>query len=155
MTFGLLGVLLEGSFSNRHRLPSHTTVPQPVFNRHQIDLRPLFATATLPTGTPVSSRRAEQSNNLSKTGLKPDLDRSSTRRPCPQVLQSHPRVAKGAHGRSSARRPCLQVLQSHPGVAKGTSVDPLARGPSTEYSCGRSTWQDCLEPVSNRSLADA
>ena len=116
--FGLLGVMLEGLPGNRHRLPSHTTVPQPVFNRHQIDLRPLFGTATLPTspsvasprgegvfwpvfgtgtmptGTPVTSRRAEQSNNLSKTGLKPDLDRSSTRRPCPQVLQSHPRVAK-------------------------------------------------------------
>ena len=28
-----------------------------------------FATATLSTGTPVASRRAEQSNNLSQTGL--------------------------------------------------------------------------------------
>ena len=54
-----------------------------------------------------------------------------------------------------ARGPCPQVLQRHPGVAKGTSIDPLARGPSTEHSWGRSTWQDCLEPVSNRSLADA
>ena len=32
-------------------------VPQPVFNRHQIDLRPVFGTATLPTGTPEASRR--------------------------------------------------------------------------------------------------
>ena len=93
-------------------------------------------------------------------------DRSSARQPCPQVLQSHPRVAKGRKsvpltglrsglGPGLARGPCAQVLQRHSGVAKGTSIDPLARGPSTEYSCGRSTWQDCLEPVSNRSLADA
>ena len=32
-------------------------VPQPVFNRHQIDLRPVFGTATLPTGAPEASRR--------------------------------------------------------------------------------------------------
>ena len=92
-------------------------------------------------------------------------DRSSARQPCPQVLQSHPRVAKGRKsvpltglrsglGPGLARLPCPQVLQRHSGVAKGTSIDPLARGPSTEHSCGRSTWQDCLEPVSNRSLAD-
>ena len=57
--FGLLGVLLEGLRGNRHRLPSHTTVPQPVFNRHQIDLRPLFGTATLPTSPSVASPRGE------------------------------------------------------------------------------------------------
>ena len=45
-------------------------------------------------------------------------DRSSARRPCPQVLQGHPRVAKGASDRSSARPPCPQLPQGHPGVAK-------------------------------------
>ena len=94
--FGLLGILLEGPFGNRHRFP------------HQ-----------------------EPSHNLS------------------------PSVLRKIFGRSLARGPSPQVLQRHPGVAKGTSIDPLARGPSTEHSCGRSTWQDCLEPVSNRSLADA
>ena len=45
-------------------------------------------------------------------------DRSSARRPCPQMLQGHPRVAKGASGRSLARPPCPQLPQGHPGVAK-------------------------------------
>ena len=43
---------------------------------------------------------------------------ASARRPCPQVLQGHPRVAKGASGRSLARPPCPQLPQRHPGVAK-------------------------------------
>ena len=45
-------------------------------------------------------------------------DRSSARRPCPQMLQGHPRVAKGASGRSLARPPCPQLPQGHPRVAK-------------------------------------
>ena len=75
-------------------------------------------------------------------------DRSSARQPCPQVLQSHPRVAKGRKsvpltglrsglGPGLARGPCAQVLQRHSGVAKGTSIDPLARGPSTEPLLGQ------------------
>ena len=140
--FGLLGVMLEGLRGSRHRLPPPRAVPQPVSSCLQIDLResfgtatlptgtsvPIprgeaviyhpFATATLPTGTPVASPRAEQSNNLSKTGLKPDLDRSSTRRPCPQAPQGYPRVARGSYDRSSARPPCLQVPQGQPHVAK-------------------------------------
>ena len=75
-------------------------------------------------------------------------DRSSARLPCPQVLQSHPRVAKGRKsvpltglrsglGPGLARLPCAQVLQRHSGVAKGTSIDPLARGPSTEPLLGQ------------------
>ena len=75
-------------------------------------------------------------------------DRSSARQPCPQVLQSHPRVAKGRKsvpltglrsglGPGLARLPCPQVLQRHSGVAKGTSIDPLARGPSTEPLLGQ------------------
>ena len=73
--------------------------------------------------------------------------RSSARQPCPQVLQSHPRVAKGRKsvpltglrsglGPGLARGPCAQVLLRHSGVAKGTSIDPLARGPSTEPLLG-------------------
>ena len=57
--FGLLGVLLEGPSGNRHRLPPHPTVTQPVLNRHQIDLRPLFGTATLPTSPSVASSRGK------------------------------------------------------------------------------------------------
>ena len=60
-------------------------------------------------------------------------DRSSARQPCPQVLQSHPRVAKGRKsvpltglrsglGPGLARGPCAQVLQRHPGVAKQSSI---------------------------------
>ena len=45
-------------------------------------------------------------------------DRSSARRPCPQVLQRHHVVAKGASGRSLARPPCPQLPQGHPRVAK-------------------------------------
>ena len=67
-------------------------------------------------------------------------DRSSARQPCPQVLQSHPRVAKGRKSvpltglRSGlrpglARRPCPQVLQRHSGVAKGASDRSSARRP--------------------------
>ena len=88
---------------------------------------------------------------LSGTGVKPVFGRcpgrSSARHPRPQVLQSHPRVAKGRKsvpltglrsglGPGLARGPCPQVLQRHSGVAKGTSIDPLARGPSTEPLLG-------------------
>ena len=67
-------------------------------------------------------------------------DRSSARQPCPQVLQSHPRVAKGRKsvpltglrsglGPGLARLPCPQVLQRHSGVAKGASDRSSARRP--------------------------
>ncbi len=52
------------------------------------------------------------------SGSRPGL----ARRPCPQVLQSHPGVAKGSSIGSSARRPCLQRSQWHPGVAKRAFV---------------------------------
>ena len=66
--------------------------------------------------------------------------RSSARKPCPQVPQWHPRVARlsgtgvkpvpnRCSGRSSARHPSLQVLQSHPGVAKRSSGRFLAQRP--------------------------
>ena len=58
---------------------------------------------------------------LSGTGVKSVsgrcLGRSSARRPCPQVPQRHPRVAKGPSGRFLARRPRPQVPQGHPRVA--------------------------------------
>ena len=41
-------------------------------------------------------------------------DRSSARHPCPQVSQSHLRVAKRSSDRSSARPPRPQVPQGHP-----------------------------------------
>ena len=63
-------------------------------------------------------------------------DRSSARRPCPQMLQGHPRVAKGASGRSSARIPCPQVLQRHPGVAKRSSDRSSARPPCPQLPQG-------------------
>ena len=66
--------------------------------------------------------------------------RSLARRPCPQVPQGHPRVAKHhltdlrmvpfrCTTRSSARLPRPQVLQRHPVVAKGASGRSLARLP--------------------------
>ena len=47
-------------------LPTGTSVPSP---RGKAVIYHPFATATLPTGTPVPSPRAEQSHNLSQTGL--------------------------------------------------------------------------------------
>ena len=47
------------------------------------------------------------------------------------------RVAKRSSDRSSARGPCPQVLQWHPRVAKGTSIGTLARGASTEALLGQ------------------
>ena len=74
-------------------------------------------------------------------------DRSSARRPCPQVPQGHPRVAKHhltdlrmvpsrCTSRSSARRVGPQVLQGHPGVAKGASGRSLARRPCPQVPQG-------------------
>ena len=40
-------------------------------------------------------------------------------------------------GRTSARHPRREASRWHPGVAKGTSIDPLARGPSTEPLLGQ------------------
>ena len=56
-------------------------------------------------------------------------NRSSARRPCPQVLQSHLRVAKQSSIGPSARRPCLQAPQSHLHVAKRSSDRSLAQRP--------------------------
>ena len=72
-------------------LPIGTSVPS---RRGKAVIYHPFATATLSTGTPVASRRAEQSHNLSQTGLKMTLDRSSPRPPCLQVLQCHPHVPR-------------------------------------------------------------
>ena len=47
------------------------------------------------------------------------------------------RVAKRSFDRSSARRPCPQMPQCHPRVAKRTSIGTLARGPSTEALLGQ------------------
>ena len=60
--------------------------------------------------------------------------RSSARRPCLQVLQSHLRVAKQSSIGPSARRPCLQMPQWHPRVAKRSSDRSLARRPCPEVS---------------------
>ena len=61
-------------------------------------------------------------------------NRSSARRPCPQVLQSHLRVAKQSSIGPSARRPCPEVSQRHPRVAKGLSIGSSARPPRPEVS---------------------
>ena len=47
------------------------------------------------------------------------------------------RVAKRSFDRSSARRPCPQVPQWHHRVAKRASIGTLARGPSTEALLGQ------------------
>ena len=47
------------------------------------------------------------------------------------------RVAKRSSDLSSARGPCPQVLQWHPRVAKGTSIGTSARQPSTEALLGQ------------------
>ena len=49
--------------------------------------------------------------------------RSSARRPCLQVLQSHLRVAKQSSIGPSARRPCPEVSQRHPRVADHPPTD--------------------------------
>ena len=49
--------------------------------------------------------------------------RSSARRPCLQVLQSHLRVAKQSSIGPSARRPCPQIFQRHPRVADHPPTD--------------------------------
>ena len=43
--------------------------------------------------------------------------------PCPQVLQSHLRVAKQSSIGPSARRPCPQIFQRHPRVADHPPTD--------------------------------
>ena len=63
--------------------------------------------------------------------------RSSAQRPCLQVLQCHPRVAKGASTGTLARRPLPQVPQWHPRVAKHSSDRSSARRPSTEALLGQ------------------
>ena len=92
--FGLLGVLLEGPFGNRHRFP------------HQ-----------------------EPSHNLSPSVLRKIFGRSLARGPSPQVLQRHPRVAKGTYIGTLARGPCLQIPRWHPRVAKHSSDRSSARRP--------------------------
>ena len=64
-------------------------------------------------------------------------DWSSARGPLPQMPQWHPRAAKRSSDRFSARRPRPQVLQRHPRVAKRALIDTLARGPSTEALLGQ------------------
>ena len=51
-------------------------------------------------------------------GLRSSLRPGLARRPCPQVPQCHPRVAKRASIGTSARGLLPKVLQRHPSVAK-------------------------------------
>ena len=72
------------------------------------------------------------------TGVKPVscrcLGRTSARRPCPQMPQWHPRVAKHSSDRSSARPPRPEVSQSHSRVAKRSSIRSSARHPCPQMS---------------------
>ena len=52
-------------------------------------------------------------------------NRSSAPRPCPQVLQSHLRVAKQSSIGPSARRPCPEVPQRHHPVARRSQTGHL------------------------------
>ena len=97
--FGLLGVMLEGLFGSRHRLPPPIAVPQPVSSCLQIDLRESFGTATLPTGTSVPTPRGE--------GVFWPLFGTATP---PTGISVPSRRGEGVscrlYGRSSARPPC-------------------------------------------------
>ena len=77
-------------------------------------------------------RHQEPSHNRSSTGIRLIFGSASARHLCPQVLQRHPGVTKGASGRSSARRTTPQVLQCHLCVARRKST-----GPSPRPSCPR------------------
>ena len=85
----------------------------------------------------ISRTRAAGPSDTSYRGAKRSSDQSSSRLPCPQVPQWHPRVAKEFAIGSSARRPCLQASQWHPRVAKRASIGTLVRGPSTEALLGQ------------------
>ena len=82
-----------------------------------------FATVS---GAMPSARRLLASDNAFSAA---PSSRPSARRPCPQVLQRHPVVAKGSSIGSSSRPPCPQVPQGHPRVAKGASDRSSARPP--------------------------
>ena len=74
-----------------------------------------------------------------------NTDRPSARIPCPQVLQRHHVVAKGASGRSLARPPCPQVLRRHPGVAKShlSKDKPVSARCKDQLSYCRAYRQTC------------
>ena len=168
-------------------IPTCRTITQSLSNRPQTGPRPVlataslststsepsrrgkaviyhpFATATLPTDTPAPSPRAEQSHNLSQTGLKPALDRSSPRPPYPQVPQSHPGVAKPSSIIPSPRPPCPQVPQCHPGVpnnhiislkpaSKRTSTGPRHGHPAHKPLSAIPTCRTITQSLSNRPL---
>ena len=126
--------LPRGEQLNMSKLPPPRTVPQQVSSCLQIDLRECFGTAPLPTSTSVASSRGKggllsglRHGDLTHKYLRAipawrrgSSDQSSARDPCPQVPQSHPRVAKVASDRSSARHHSPQALQSHPCVPTQT-----------------------------------
>ena len=80
------------------------------------------------------------------------MTRSSARRPCPQMPQWHPRVAKRASIGTLVRRPSPQVPQWHPRVAKRASIGTLARGSSTEALLGQGRVPKGRESVSLTGL---
>ena len=144
-------------------IPTCRTIQQSLSNRHLTGPRPVFAKATLPTGSPVPSPRAEQSHNLSQTGIKLALDRSSPRPPCPQVPQGHSRVAKLSSIIPSPRSPCPQILQCHPGVPNNPTISlkPASNRASTgprhghpvyRYSSAIPTCRTITQALSNRPL---
>ncbi len=57
--------------------------------------------------------------------------------PGARPLGGIPAWQRGFSDRSLAQPPCPQVPQWHPRVARGASIDPLARGPSTEPLLGQ------------------
>ena len=75
---------------------------------------------------PVSNRSIDDASAGFRHGI-----------PGGRPLVGIPAWLRGFSDRSLARPPCPQVPQWHPRVAKGTSIDPLARGPSTEPLLGQ------------------
>ena len=147
---GLLGVLLEGLSGNRHRFPHQ----EPSHNRSPAVLRLISGHVLVhcPFREPMPPANV---CHLSAAGT-PTASWSSALSGCQCLLRLSATSAPpgtptaswhGDHAHKYSRG-ILAWRRGH--------LSTLWHGnPQQNHFWGRVTWQDCLEPVSNRSLADA
>ena len=126
----------------RVSVPPPRTVPQPVFNRHQIDLRPVFGTAPPPTTISVASRRGEGviyrvfGTATLPTGTSVASSRGEEE--LPTGLRHGDHAHRYSRGIPSWRRGLLA------GLRHGE--------PPHRYSSAISAWRSDTKPIPNRSM---
>ena len=132
--------------------PSKLICPTPTCNR--VRLARCYARGIIRQPTPAYATK-----NRPRTGLQPSSDCSSADLRHGDLAHRYFRAIHAwRRGLMDGLRhgdPAHRCLSGIPAWRRGHLSTLWHGDPQQNYFWGRVTWQDCLDPVSNRSLADA